>query len=467
VIDVDAAAEAGRLETRLGTQFVWPGGLDQAGSRMRFETMAAPVVRINVTTIGSPVLMPAGTRQGDWSFKDLDAMVNDIHRARGQVLLTMAYAPDWMWDCSRHAIRDPTFTAFGEYMARLVAYYNGGSLRAEDGRTIRNAAGVANRIAFWEMWNEPDLSTPDCAPRGNHLTPAQYVAMWNATVPRMLAVDPSIKLVGPSTSSAVQFPDYLPALMAGAIRKPDVVSFHGYGGWENSQTDRFIFDGAGGCCGIDAIVRGLALVKSQAPGLPIWITELNVNSAAEDDPTHRASSAYGAAWGASAFRRLALGGADVILQFQFAHPALRELSLVDISSGQPLLPYWRDYYLARYFSPGGTVLSARSSVAGVEILAVRPADSSNVHVLVVNRQVDSPTAVGGSGLPTTMRVKIGNLTGITRVTARVLDRGTPLDTGPASIDLGTDASAAITLPGYGVALLEFVAGSPALASAGR
>jgi hypothetical protein len=66
-----------------------------------------------------------------------------------------------------------------------------------------------------------------------------------------------------------------------------------------------------------------------------------------------------------------------------------------------------------------------------------------------------------------MRVKIGNLTGITRVTARVLDRGTPLDTGPASIDLGTDASAAITLPGYGVALLEFVAGSPALASAGR
>jgi hypothetical protein len=466
-IAVDVSREIGRMTTRLGTQFVWPGGLDRAaGTRPLFGALAPPVVRINVTTIGSPALMPGGAKQGDWRFDYLDAMVNDIRLARGEVLLTIAYAPDWMWDCSRRTIRDPTFAEFGAYMARLVAYYNAGSFRAEDGRTIRNPSGLTNRITFWEMWNEPDLSTPDCAPQGNHLTTAQYVAMWNATVPRMLAVDPAIKLLGPSTSSAVQFPEYVPALMAGAIRKPDAISFHGYGGWRNSQTDRLVFDGTSDCCGVDAIVRGVALVKTQAPGLPVWITEINVNSAGENDPAKRGSTAYGAAWGASAFRRLTLAGADVILQYQFAHPDLRELSLVDVATGQPLLPYWRDYYLARYFAPGSTIVAAESDIKEVEVLAVRPAGSSNVRVLVVNRRVDGPTSVGGSGLPTTARVRVGNLPGIAKVVARVLDRGTPLETGPASVDLGAAESATVILSGYGVALLEFVAGSPPV-SAGR
>src|SRR5438128_4117923 len=460
MVTVDAASATGTLETRLGTQFVWPGTLDRsAAARARFTTLAPPLVRINATTIGSERVLPAGVARGDWSFGSLDSMVNDIRRAGGQVLLAVAYAPEWMWNCASGGIRDPTFGEFADYMARLVGYFNRGSFVAEDGSLVINPAGIANRIAYWELWNEPDI--PDgCPPAGNHLTVGQYVTMWNATAPRMLAVDASIKLVGPATANATTAsdPDYLPALMSRASRKPDIVSFHGYGGWLSWQTDQFLFLGDDGSFGLDGIERGLARVKAWAPGIPVWITELNVNSASDQRrETRRAWDAFGAAWGASAFRRLALGGAGAVSQYQFTHPGLRQFSLVDSESAGPLLPYWRDYYLARYFPPGSTVLSSSSSLSGVETLAVRPPGSANVNVLVVNRQLDSATAVGGPGLPAAIRIKLKNLKELAAVTVRSLDASTPLETGPAAIGLPAGGVVDVNFAGYGAALLEFVA----------
>src|SRR5439155_126688 len=149
---------------------------------------------------------------------------------------------------SAGTIVDPTFGEFGDYMARLVGYYNKGSFVAEDGSTIANPAGLANRITYWELWNEPDWWSIACPAKGNpNITARQYLTMWNTTAPRMLAVDPSIKLVGPSVASASgnNSGNYIALLMAGATPKPDVVSFHGYGGWIDSQSDAFLF--GGGC----------------------------------------------------------------------------------------------------------------------------------------------------------------------------------------------------------------------------
>src|SRR5438034_9045879 len=265
VVLVRASEAQGGVATRLGTQFAWPGALDRApAARTRFGALAPRLVRINATTDGFPglpLVMPAGITQGDWDFSNLDAIVNDIRGAGGQVVLDIAYAPQWMWDCATGTIRDPTLGEFAAYIARVVSYYNVGSFVAEDGRTIINPAGTANRIVYWELWNEPDQRTLGCPPMGNpNISPDQYVTMWNASVAAMLAIDPSIKLVGPSTSSAVTttVPDYLPTLMSGAAHKPDVVSFHAYGGWDNSQTDRFLFDGDGGCCGLAGIESGVA-----------------------------------------------------------------------------------------------------------------------------------------------------------------------------------------------------------------
>jgi hypothetical protein len=453
-VTVDASVRFGTLRTELDTQTKYPSSLNQApGTRPLLRALGAPRIRINATADGccwpgGPApMIPAGLVEGSWDFSSLDSVVSDITAAHADTVLNIFEAPEWMWDCTRRTIRDRTFGEFSDYMARLVAYYNQGSFVAEDGRTITNPAGVANRITYWELWNEPDLPSIACLPdRAPNITAAEYVAMWNATTAKMLAVDGSIRLLGPATDAF----GYVTALIAGATRKPDALSYHGYGGWLVSQSDQFMFDSLSDIVG--------SLVRMRAWGIPVWVTELNVTAAGTDDPTHRPYSAYSAAWGASAFRLLALGGAATIFQYEFAHPDNPVFQLVDPTTGTPRLPYWRDYYLARYFPPGSTLLWARSSLSGVEALAARAPGSRNVRVLVVNRQVDNPTAIGGPGVPATVQVTVGNLRGISGVTLRQLDDATPLDSGPPAVALPAGNTATVSFSGYGAALLEFVAG---------
>jgi len=101
-------------------------------------------------------MIPAGKVKGSWDFSSLDSVVNEITTAGAQPVLDIFQAPEWMWRCPAGTIVDPTFGEFGDYMARLVGYYNKGSFVAEDGSTIANPAGLANRITYWELWNEPD-----------------------------------------------------------------------------------------------------------------------------------------------------------------------------------------------------------------------------------------------------------------------------------------------------------------------
>ena len=136
------------------------------------------------------------------------------------------------------------------------------------------------------------------------------------------AVDPAIKLVGSTGDVNTGYtPDYIPTLMASSIYKPDVVSFHGYGGWDNSQSDLEMFDGGPDTDGLAYIVNGVDKVRAWAPGKPIWITEMNVNSDWGNDPAKRPWTAYGVAWGAAAFRNLALKGVELINQFDFRYSA--------------------------------------------------------------------------------------------------------------------------------------------------
>lgn len=463
-VTVDAAAVIGTLDTRLETGINYPNLFDRAqGTRPLLRAFGAPLVRIAATYdgccwAGGPApMIPAGLVKGRWDFSSLDSVVNEITAAGARPVLNIFHAPEWMWDCSTGSLRDQTFGEFADYMARLVAYYNTGSFIAEDGRTITNPAGVANRITNWELWNEPDLPPIACLPnRVPNISATQYVAMWNATGQKMLAVDPSIKLIGPATDA----PDYISALMTDALRKPDVVSFHGYGGWTVAQSDQFLFDG------LDGIVRSLTQTRALAPGIPVWLTELNTNSAWGDDPTHRPYNAYGAAWGASAFRLLALGGASELFQYELVHPDNPMFQLVDPATGVPRLPYWRDYYLARYFPPGSTLLSSSSSVAGIETLAARAPGSTNVHVLVVNRNVDSPSAVGGPGVPATVEVSVADLSGVTQVSLREFNDATPLTSGPPATALPVGENATVTFTGYGAAILDFITSSPPVPSPG-
>ena len=118
--------------------------------------------------------------------------------------------------------------------------------------------------------------------------------MWNKVVPAMLAVDPSLRFVGPGTAGG-QFGsrsavgnEYITRLMDGATVKPYAISFHGYGYWDNTVSDKWILDGDNtGAGGIPDFVGTAQRVHNLYPTGPIWITEINVNADWGEDTNNR------------------------------------------------------------------------------------------------------------------------------------------------------------------------------------
>ena len=130
-------------------------------------------------------------------------------------------------------------------------------------------------------------------------------------------VDPSLRFVGPATADG-QFGagpanDYFTALENGASVKPVALSFHGYGYWDNTVSDRTIFDGdhtgSGGIRSMAATARAL---HETYPATPLWMTEVNVNADWGNDPAGRPSGPFGVAWWADAYARLAPLGVQML-----------------------------------------------------------------------------------------------------------------------------------------------------------
>jgi hypothetical protein len=464
---------AGTLETQMSTNNVWSGMIDQApGAQALLNALHAPLVRLHVGDDGWPEAMPEIT-QGSWDMSALDALVTDIFKTGQQPLMNIKFAPDWMWTCYPNSIgisgtqgtgtvADLTFAPFATYMARLVSYYNKGSMTTESGTVITNPYGTSHRVTYWELWNEPDLNieTP-CAPsNGYGITPAQYVTMWNAATAAMLAVDPTLKFVGPATagsqfgSSTTTGNQYVDDLMTSASVKPAALSFHGYGSWDNSVTDQTIFDGdnsdpANHCCGgITDIVGGVKALHTYYPTLPIWLTEVNVNAAWGNDPYQRPWTAFGAAWWGALFQQVAPLGVAMIHEYDVIDAP--QFGLMSDQSGAPYLPYWEQMALNAAFPPGSTLLSSSSSAAGILALAASRPDGKT-SILVVNRQVNSSTTTGGTGLAATVTVNLPSAP--SALSLQQIDATTSAATGPVAVSLPVSVSPQLTFGGYGMAIL--------------
>lgn len=451
-VQIDAAQQVGTQRLQLGTHLTWQGWATAAVNRQHLRALAPNRININAGFDSDPPVMPAGRVRGAWNFAPLDALVEDVRAAGAQPVLAISHVPAWQLDCAATppTLTDPSFVAFGEYLARIASYYSKGSMQAEDGRTIANPKGTANRIEHWELWIEPDrpADCPNRAAQGPGLDPAGYVRMWNAVAPRLRAVDPTLKLVGPVTAEPAE--NYVSELLRAAAPRPDIISYHVYGG-APSWTDADIM--------IDELQKhrqNMAEVQRSAQGLPIWITELNTFFD-PGDAAGRSVNGFGMAWHASAFRELSLAGVAQAQQFMFAHPWGRDLSLVDLGSGRRHLSYWRDHHLARRFPSGSKLLQATSSSDGVAVLAAQPPGSQDLHVLVINLQVEGPTARGGKGKPATVTLKVANGPKVQRVTHLRFDAASDSETGPASEPAPADAPLKVELRGHGFVLLHLAA----------
>ena len=131
----------GSLSTQISTNDVWSGEIGQyAASKANFAALGLPLVRLHIGDDGGAPAMPEIT-QNQWSFANLDSLVNDVTSTGQQPVMNIKFAPDWMWTCSTFQaqghVADLTFQTFADYMARLVSYYNTGSMTTETGFVSR------------------------------------------------------------------------------------------------------------------------------------------------------------------------------------------------------------------------------------------------------------------------------------------------------------------------------------------
>jgi titin len=471
------------LSTQLSTNSVWPGMLDQTpNGQAELNALQAPYVRLHVGDDGDPKALPE-IDQGQWDFSHLNGLVNNVFAARQQPLMNIKFAPDWMWTCypktiskgdqGSGSVADQTFHTFAQYMARLVSYYNQGSMTTETGQVINNPAGTSHAIQYWELWNEPDLTneTPCGDPSGSSLSPDQYVTMWNAVTAAMLQVDPALKFVGPATagsqfgSSNATGNQYIDDLMTNAVTRPAAISFHGYGYWDNGVTDKLIFDGgdpsnpASKCCGgITGMVDGVTTVRSAYPSTPVWLTEVNVNADWAPDPNQRPSGEFAAAWWGAMFADTVPLGVGLIHQFDLDNGD-PQFSLLNSDTGDPYVAYYVLQLLDQAFPSESTQLSSSSNDPGILSLAARKPDGT-ISVLVVNRKLASDTAIsscGKGGVATPVNISLPRQP--VSVSVQQIDKtNINCSTGAASAPVTRTVSGAptvtVTFPGYGIALLN-------------
>lgn len=471
------------LSTQLSTNNVWSGVLDQApNGQSEFNALHAPLVRLHVGDDGGSAEAMPEIKQGQWSFATLDPLVNDVFATGQKPMMNIKFAPDFMWTCYPNSIgvggtqgtgsvADLTFKTFAQYMARIVSYYNKGTMTTESGQVMTNPAGISHAIQYWELWNEPDLNieTP-CAPsNGYGITPAQYLTMWDAVTAAMVQVDPTLKFVGPATagaqfgSSTMTGNQYVDELMAGAVTKPAAISFHGYGYWDNTVTDQWIFNGDNSdptdhCCGgITDLVNGVTAIRRQYPNTSVWLTEVNVNADWGNDTYKRPSSEFGAAWWGAAFAELAPLGVGLINEYDLVDS--RQFGLIDASSGKPYIAYYVTQLLDQAFPPGSTLLSSSSSDSGILSLAVKKPDGT-ISVVVVNRKIASSTvksSCGTGGVAETVNVSLPvrpRALSLEQIDKTNVNCSTNGAIAPTTQNLGPAQTVTLKFPGYGIAVLN-------------
>jgi hypothetical protein len=408
-------------------------------------------IRLQAISQGVPQTSPT-----TWDFTKLDAIANPVFTtADHDPEFQIAVAPAFMYDAN-HKLADLTFQQFADYSTQLVRYYNTGGFTAADG-THASSAGYP--ITYWGIFNEPNI---------NNLTPAEYTALYNKTVPAMHAVDPAIRFV------AVELADfgsentrYMPTFVNNVTAQVDVVATHYYGSCNQKDTDSQLFNNVPDFANRVSYLYSQLATNPVLANVPVWITENNVNADFDKGGgvsacngtafTHdaRGSSAYFAAWRPYMFSQVGKVGARGLYHWVFASDV--QYGELNDQTGHPRLSYWVDYWLGHYFpSPPGAQILDNSSTddAELETLAVQNPDGSFV-VMIANHAMASPNDNNGAGAPRSILLDISQLTTSTAGKLLTIDTRTDLVNGPAESSILLTPTVQIDFPGYGVAFLSF------------
>ena len=345
---------SGHLQQFMSTNFQiaeWTEGFFGAGTTTAREatlnSLQPQHIRMQPLSQALPMKANSGLST-DYDFTLLDKTVQPIlASADNSPEFQIAVAPAWMQDSNTGYFNMANLSDFALYAANLVRYYNKGGF---DWGGTHFQPPSAHPITWWGIFNEPNL---------NGLAASDYVNLYNAVVPAMLAVDPTIKL------SAIELSDYglgsggrgdpeqyLPPFVAGVNTQVNVLATHFYGTCNQLDTDTALFDN------VPVFVNNLEYFYQTLRGstnltnVPVWVDENNVNADYADangmsvcNPgqpyvlDRRAIDAFFSAWKPYVFSQLGKAGNQALYHWEYTGgPQYDEVD----SDGNTLLSYWVD-----------------------------------------------------------------------------------------------------------------------------
>jgi hypothetical protein len=469
----------GKLQQFMSTSFQiaeWTGDFFGTSAAARKSTLSnINPQHIRLQPLSQAIPMKANTGAAtDWDFTLLDQTVQPVlasadHSPEFQI----AAAPTWMLntatgylDVANH-VND-----FAAYAAKLVRYYNTGGFDVAG--THFQSPPTSPPITWWGIFNEPAF---------NGLDAAQYATVYNAVVPAMLAVDPTIKIValefagstlgtGWPDDPEIWLPPFFAAASAGGVNAHiDVVAMHFYASCNQMDSDTSLFGAVDQYVAVKKFIDQQIATRADLAGTPVWMTENNVNAdfagangtsscnAGQTFVTDaRGTSSYFAAWRPYVFSQFGKAGNQAL--YQWAYSSDKQYGEVD-PNGIPYLSYWVDRTLATFYpstaaSPGPDILTAASTdTSSIETLATR-ATNGVVRVMIVDRAVHAPADNNGMGDPRTVIVDTSSLGNFTAASLMTIDAATDVTNGPAAVSMAPGPRLAVSLNGYGVAFLSLM-----------
>lgn len=424
----------------------WSWLKDHGTSVTPLNELGAEHIRIQLLASGSPQKSEA-----NWDFRMMDGMVKPIQGVGDKSpQMQIGQAPWFMYDAN-YKLLDPSFAQYAEYCANLVRYYNTGGFTV-NGTTYKSPS--ATPITWWGIHNEPN---------GNNVTADEYARMYNVVAQAMLAVDPNIKLVALELSDWGNAPQtYLPPLLATANQPIHAMATHYYGSCNQKDTDTQIFNTVATFVDHVKYFRTTMDANVATAGVPIWVTENNVNADwAKPDGTSacnagvpwvedkRGTSAYFAAWRPFVYSQLTKAGAAGL--WHWSVPGGAQYGELTDSSTK-YLSYWVDYHLAHMFGeePMDLITTSVSEPGRIEMFGAVKSDGTRV-IMVVNRDVAGAGDNNGTGVAKTVTIDLAGAGAFTTVELVSIDATTNLATGPTKQTLTpTGSKVTLTFTGYGV-----------------
>jgi len=433
------------------------------GATTTLGNLGAHHVRLQGISKGIPQ-GSEGTGLMTWDFSTLDAITQPVlgvgdHSPEFQI----AKGPAFMYQNNdfNSTFVDQTYAAFAGYAQNLVRYYNTGGF-AVNATLYRSPAYPADTVTWWGIYNEPNINNDFI----NH--PELYVNMYNEVVPKMQAIDPSIKFAALELADfGTEAQNYVPTFVSGVQAHVDVMATHFYSSCNQKDSDAQVFGTIPGFVSdVQFFYTEMGTNPAAFANVPVWVTENNVNADFDkgggisncnggpfvDD--QRGSSPFFAAWRPYVFSQLGKAGVQALYHWDF--DADKQYGEVDYNTGALQLSYWVDYELGQIFPPaaGSQLLQfTGSDNAELETLPVVNNDGSVV-IMVANRAVNAPaTDNNGPGSARSVEVDVSALGAFSSASLLTIDKDTNVASGPVAAAVTPAAQMTITLNGYSVAFL--------------